>query len=692
MSWSVASDVGGTFTDIVHVDEHGILHTTKVASQTDNYGKGVVNGILALASAQNYPIAALDEVLHGCTVATNAILEGKGARTALLTTAGFKDLLELRRIRVPRLYEPLYVKPLPLCPRDLRFEVQERMGASGEVVKAISTDEIVQLAKQLETLKVEAVAICFLHSYANDAHERTVGRILKKMLPDVFVTLSVDVLPQIREYERTSTTVINAYVGPPVKNYLDALDLELANLGAEAPVYVMQSSGGQLHSEVVKEIPAQIVECGPAAGVIAAQYIARNLGEENIITFDMGGTTAKASMIEQGRLTYSDDYEVGSTISSPGTIAGGGGYALRLPVINIAEVGAGGGSIVSLDKANALRVGPESAGAFPGPACYGNQDQYITVTDANVLLGYVNPRSLAGGAISIDSECSRTVLDKQLLARLNRKMTPHEVALGIHTLANETMVKAIKAVTTYRGRDPRDFTMIAFGGNGGIHGVGTARSLGIKRVIVPVCAGVFSAVGLAVAERQVTTAAAHLVPLTDASEDAVASLYEDLKLKGARLLKCGPDEVSIIKQLDLRLKGQAFELTVDLGSDHFLHARMDDIIQRFVDEYQTRYSHVPDSRSAIEIVALRVVVTDPRYAPPRTLRMKEEAGQVLDHRPVYFNGGRHADVKVVNRSYVKGQTIRGPLIIEEYEGTTIVPPEAEVRLDDMQNIIIDFLD
>ncbi|KAA0892566.1 hydantoinase/oxoprolinase family protein [Pusillimonas sp. ANT_WB101] len=692
MSWSVASDVGGTFTDIAHVDDDCVLHTAKVASQADNYGRGVINGIMILASAQNYKIESLKEVLHGCTVATNAILEGKGAKTALITTSGFKDVLELRRIRVPRLYEPLYVKPLPLCPRDLRFEVTERIGAAGNVIQELDKNEVVELARQLKDMEVEAVAVCFLHSYVNDAHERMVGAILRELLPDVFVTLSVEVLPQIREYERTSTTVINAYVGPPVKGYLDRLDHELQERGTYAPVYVMQSSGGQLHSATVKEIPAQIVECGPAAGVIAAQYVAKKICENNVITFDMGGTTAKASMIEQGRLTYSDDYEIGSTMSSPGTIAGGGGYALGLPVINIAEVGAGGGSIVSLDKANALRIGPQSAGAFPGPACYGNQDEYVTVTDANVLLGYLSPIALAGGAIEIDAKLSESVLGQRLSTKFSQKMTTQEIAFGIHTLANETMVKAIKAVTTYRGRDPRDFTMIAFGGNGGIHGVGIARSLGIKRVIVPICAGVFSAVGLAVAERKVTIAAAHLVPLYGASEQAVARLYDELSQKGSRLLKCEHYQATTVKQLDLRLKGQAFDLTIDLGSDQFSPDRIDDITKRFIEEYEIRYSHAPDKNSVIEIVALRMIVTDSTYEPPKTLLMKDEEPRVIAQRNVYFGDGQHDDVNVVNRSFVRQQPVKGPLIIEEYEGTTIVPPDAYVRLDEMRNIVIDFRD
>lgn len=688
MDWRVASDVGGTFTDIAHVDEQGVLHTAKVPSQPSNYGMGVANGISTLAEFRGYEINALAEVMHGCTVATNAILEGKGAKTALITTKGFKDVVELRRIRVPRLYDPLYVKPAPLCPRDLRFEVTERVGADGQIVEPLSVRDVEEVARQLKLREVEAVAVCLLHSYANDSHERAIGEALRRLLPNVFVSLSVDVLPQIREYERTSTTVVNSYVGPPVKSYLDGLDSELAKRGSTAPVYVMQSSGGQLHSEAVKEIPAQIVECGPAAGVIAAQYIAHRLDEPNVITFDMGGTTAKASMIERGRLTYSEDYEVGASMSNSGTIAGGGGYSLRLPVINIAEVGAGGGSIVSIDKAGALKIGPESAGAFPGPACYGVQDSYVTVTDANVLLGYLNPFELAGGTVKIDHELSRGCLSTKVMKPLGLASID-EVAYGIHTLANEKMVKAIKAVTTYRGRDPRDFTMVAFGGNGGIHGVGVARSLGMKRVIVPVCAGVFSAVGLAVAERNVNVAAAYLMPLQMAQSDSVNACYDDLHKKGAKLLGRELDETACFMQLDLRAKGQAFEITVDLGHSSFSPEIVDDVVQRFVDEYEIRYCHKPDPSSVIEVVALRMTVSDSTYTPPEGLRMQiSEAKKIADRR-VYFGDGRSVDTPVVNRAYIAGKHVIGPIIIEEYEGTTVVPPDATVSLDSIGNIVID---
>ena len=327
----------------------------------------MIAGVTGLLGELDSPLAALEEVLHGCTVATNAIVEHKGARTALLTTRGFRDVLELRRIRVPELYDPLYEKPPPLVPRQLRFEVTERIGPDGGVITPLDEDDVARAIRRIRQHAIEAVAVCFLHSYANPAHERRTGELLREALPDRFVSLSVDVLPQKREYERTSTTVINAYVGPPVRRYLRSMLEQLEAAGVRARLMVMQSSGGILDAPSVLAKPALIIECGPAAGVVAAEHVARLAGVRNVITLDMGGTTAKASLIEKGQVAFADEYEVGGGMSSRAALAGGGGYALKLPVIDISEVGAGGGSIAWLDKAGALKIGPHSAGAVPGP-------------------------------------------------------------------------------------------------------------------------------------------------------------------------------------------------------------------------------------------------------------------------------------------------------------------------------------
>lgn len=687
MGWRLGSDIGGTFTDVAFIAEDGTLSTAKVPSTPPNYGRGVVDGVSRLADGVSLALSNLSEMVHGCTVATNAILEGKGARTALLTTGGFRDVLELRRIRVPRLYEPLYVKPAPLSPRDLRFEVTERVDASGKVVAGLDTSRVREIAREMAAAGVEAVAICFLHSYANPSHERMAGKILREELPDAFVTLSVDTLPQMREYERTSTTVVNAYVGPPVKSYLDGMEADLRDAGCDARVSMMQSSGGVVDAEAVKEKPAQIVECGPAAGVVGAAWLARSLGIENIITFDMGGTTAKGSMIENGGLIYAEDYEVGDSMSTAGAIAGGGGYSLRLPVIDISEVGAGGGSYVWLDRAGAIKVGPESAGAVPGPVCYNSGGTKPTVTDANVTLGYLNQSSLAGGSVPIDASLSRAALKETVADPMNLDLL--DAAHGVHEVANATMVRAIKAVTTYRGRDPREFALVAFGGNGGVHGVGIARSLDIRKVIVPPAAGVFSAVGLLLADKSVSVLRAFAAPLDNLDPAAADEVYDRLRSEANRLLDIDSNKAAYQLHVELRYVGQAFELTVDLGADRFQDVDLNDLRKRFDSEYEQRFGHTFGSSETVEVVSLKLTATDttqkratkleiPVDAPPDTVR------------DVWFgpNFGL-IPTRVIGRRALTEAGEQGPLIIEEYEGTTVVPPDARVSIDSNSNIIVD---
>ena len=421
----------------------------------EDYASAIIDGCRKLIREHAISPKAVEAFLHASTIATNAILEGKGARTALVTTAGFRDVLELRRIRVPRLYEPLYRKPEPLAPRRHRYEVAERIAADGGVVTALDEAGLKRIADQIAGSDIEAVAVCFLNSYANPAHERRAGQILRERLPGRFVILSVDVLPEIREYERTSTTVINAYVGPIVGRYLRSLSAQLGDLGLSVPVRMMQSSGGLLDLASVIAKPAQVVESGPAAGVIGAARLGSLSGYQDIITLDMGGTTAKAALIEKGRHVATDEYEVGGGISLSSRLVKGGGYALKLPVIDVSEVGAGGGSIIWRDSAGVLKVGPHSAGSVPGPACYNRGGKLPTVTDANVVLGYLSPVAIAGGTVPIDAAAAR-----QALATVAEDSVLRDLAYGVVQLTAVNMMRAVKAVTTYRGRDPRDFVLL----------------------------------------------------------------------------------------------------------------------------------------------------------------------------------------------------------------------------------------
>jgi len=687
MTWRIGSDIGGTFTDIAYIDENGLLHTSKVPSTPDRYGRGVIDGLERLVYQQKLSFETMSEMVHGCTIATNAILEGKGAKTALVTTAGFRDVLELRRIRVPRLYEPLYVKPAPLSPRNLRFEVRERLDGQGCVVTPLNEEDVYAVAERIHAEEVEAVSVCFLHSYANPEHERRAGEILRERLPGLYVSLSIDILPKIREYERVSTTVINAYVGPTVSRYVKDMTDDLRAADCQAKITMMQSSGGTVGAASVLEKPAQIVECGPAAGVVGAAYLCEALGIDSAITFDMGGTTAKGSLIENGELIYADSYEVGASVSAAGTIAGGAGYALELPVIDISEVGAGGGSIVRIDRAGSIKVGPDSAGAIPGPACYATGGMEPTITDANVVLGYVSQTALAGGTVPIAAELSRKVVGDTVAEPMGLPLL--EAAYGIHLVANATMVRAIKGVTTYRGRDPRDFSIFAFGGNGGVHGAGIARSLEIRRVIVPPAAGVFSAVGLLVAKQSVTLSSAYSGALGSISNDGANACFDKLRRDAERLLELS-DRMPVYRlEAEMRYVGQAFELTIPLEADGFSCSVKGQLRPRFDAEHERRFGHSFDETNDVEIVALTVRATDPMSQSPQKLAVPAAETSSFERDAYFGSEFGLMSTPVISRGVLSSEPRKGPWVIEEFEGTTVVPPDAHVHRDEADNIVID---
>ena len=703
-----AADIGGTFTDVAVLTPDGRLATRKLPSTPDNYADAVIAGVRDLLEELGSPLVALEELLHGCTVATNAILEGKGAPTALLTTRGFRDVLELRRVRVPNLYEPLYERPPPLVPRQHRFEIDERTGPRGEVLRSLDEAGVRAAAERIGAAGIEAVAVCYLHSYANPAHERRTGEILREMLPDAFVSLSADVLPRKLEYERTSTTVINAYVGPPVKHYVRSMVSQVAGAGIGGRLMVMQSSGGILDAGAVTENPARIVECGPAAGVVGARHLAARAGFDNVITLDMGGTTAKASLIERGRITFADEYEVGGGMSSRSALMGGGGYALKLPVVDIAEVGAGGGSIAWLDKAGSLKVGPRSAGAVPGPACYGTGNDEPTVTDANMVLGYLNPESLAGGSVPVRFERAHESVATRLASPLRRDVV--EAAFGVHMVANANMMKAVKAVTTYRGRDPRDFTLVAFGGSGGVHAVDLARVLQVRRVVLPVAAGVFSAIGLLSSSLEMNETVPFLHLAEDAPLDEAERRYAALAERIAAVVGGPREEIVFARQADVRFAGQAYELTVPFGEAGPREtgdgaggsgpgeggSRLDagavaGLCSRFEAEHLARYGHAFSGEFPVEIVNLRLVgerrpagIVEPAPFDPSS-RLGPDA-----RRGVYFGPAPGiVDTPVIGRGRLVSEPRSGPVIIEEYEGTCVVPPDCTAHLDRLGNVVIE---
>ncbi len=692
MNLRIAADIGGTFTDIAMITREGNVATRKVLSTPHDYAEAVLVGIQQLLAELDIPVSNITEIIHGCTVATNAILENKGAKTALVTTKGFRDVLELRRIRMPTLYDLNWVKPAPLVPRQFRFEVDERLDAQGNVIRPLDETQVRDLCRRLRDQGIEALAVCFLHSYANPAHEKKAGDILREALPECFVSLSVEVLPEIREYERTSTTVINAYLGPPVKRYMQSFIDRLHEAGIQGRLLVMQSSGGVLEAEIVIERPAEIVECGPAAGVIGAANMVRP-GLDSIITFDMGGTTAKASMIEEGRLVRTDEYEIGGGISLSSRLVKGGGYALKLPVIDISEVGAGGGSIVWFDKAGILKVGPHSAGADPGPVCYSLGGIDPTVTDANVVLGYINPHALAGGTVPIDADKAKEVIRRKVADPLGQDVV--EAAYGVHTVSNSTMMRAIKAVSTYRGRDPRDFTLFAYGGNGGVHASELATALGITRVVCPPVAGVFSALGLLLAPVEMSRSRTFGARMDETDLIALNAAFLDLKTDVAESLRMALTDIRFTLYADLRYSGQAYELSIPLQDLKVTPETLSRLQSDFEAEHQKTYGHhFPEQGQ--EIVTLRVIGSPARQTRTERFTMAEKSAgdrrtAEEESRLAYF--GPH--IGYVNTPVYRDRTVLtsdplcGPMIIEEYEGTIVINPLSKASLDEAGNVVIE---
>jgi N-methylhydantoinase A len=683
----VASDIGGTFTDVVALNENGALTLRKVLSTPSNYANGLVAAVTEIAHSPNWSPESITRLLHACTVATNAVLEKKGARTVLITTDGFRDVLELRRIRVPKLYDPLYQRPQPLVSRDLRLEIKERLAADGSVVTALDASDVLELVTKVEALQPQAIAVCLINAHANPVHEHLIRDALKLRFPGTFLTISSDILPELREYERTSTAVVNAYIGPVVDRYLATIECGLVEKRIQAPVLLMQSSGGMVESSRVRHVPAALLECGPAAGVIGAAKLGGLAGYDDLLTFDMGGTTAKAALVKGGEVGFTDVFEVGAELSTGSVLAGGGGYAVKLPAVDMAEVGAGGGSLVSLDSAGAIRVGPESAGSYPGPACYGFGNDRPTVTDANVVLGYIDPAEIAGGQVKLDREQAVSAISRHVAAPLG--LSVEDAAFGIRRVANASMVRALKTVSVYRGYDTRDFRLFAFGGNGGLHGPEIAGDLGISEVIVPPAAGVFSAVSLLLADLQSTRTKASSKNIKDFSVQSADGVLGDLRSLVTEDLAGDSEKLDFIELALCRYTGQAFELPVRLALDWRDDASAASRLSAdFEAIHLQRYGYCPPSGTPAEIVSLRVIGRE-KLPSIQRIRLDEARPARETVRECYFGKSLGMmSTRVVTRTLLSGVPVSGPLIVSEPEGTTLVPPGASAHLDAFGNIVI----
>jgi N-methylhydantoinase A len=684
----VGVDIGGTFTDIVLRLPDGSLRVSKVSSTPDDPGLAVIEGLAGLLRASGVAPADVAEIVHGTTVASNTILQKTGARTGLITTRGFRDVLEIGRVRTPDLYDLTWEKPLPLVPRRLRLEIDERVSADGTVITPLAEDQVVAAAERLVDAGVDVIAICFINSYANPAHEQAAERLVRARFPKIDVSASYAVLPEIKEYERTSTTVVNGYLLPVMRRYLANLASGLRGIGLDAPLLIVASNGGVVGARQAGERPAFAVGSGPAAGVMGAARLGGAIDAANLIVFDMGGTTAKASLVEHGAPTLTTEYEFREGISTSSRFIKAGGYMLKVPAIDIAEVGTGAGSIAWMDEGGLLRVGPQSAGARPGPACYAIGGTQPTITDANVVLGYLNPEHLAGGELKLDAGRARRAIEDRIATPM--KVSVIEAAQGIRDVANASMARAIRAVTIERGRDPRDFTLIAFGGSGPVHACDVAAALDVRRILIPVSPGVFTAVGMLASdvEHHFVRAVGGLLgdsPVMGRARTRLEDIYKEARATLADE-GYGDDDVRLTPSVDLRYAGQGSELTVPLPAGTF-----DDLAalrEAFQREYTTTYGYASDE--PLELVNVRCVATGVR-APRLDFRAVKVTARAVEarRRTVHFaRGAAPLDTPVVPRESIGERATPGPLVVESYDSTVVVPPDASVLRDAFGNLVI----
>ncbi len=690
----IGIDIGGTFTDAALVDgETGAIRVVKVLTTPEDPAQGFMAALergLAECQATGRDAAA---VVHATTVATNAIIEGKTARVGMLVTRGFRDILEIGRQIRSRLYDVHLQKPAPLVPRRFSLEVTERLDHEGRVLQPLDLDEVRQAARRLRQEGVEAVVVCLLHSYLTPAHERAVAEIVRAELPDVFLSVSSDVCPEYREYLRASTTAVNAAVMPIVSRYVDALESRLHALGAVAPFYVMQSNGGVMTSSSAKARPVYMVESGPAAGVIAAGAIAAPYGYKNVMSFDMGGTTAKVGLIQDGQLRLSTEIEVGAQSVTPLGEGRGGGYPIRTPVIDLVEVGAGGGSEAWIDAGGALRVGPRSAGARPGPACYGRGGTTPTITDANLVLGRLNPAFFLGGEMALDAGAARKAIADRVAAPL--ALDPIAAAAGIVEIANAHMIGAMRLVSVQRGYDPRQFVLVAFGGAGPLHANALARELGIPAVLVPPNPGIASAVGMLMTDLRHEFVTTRRVRLDALTPEALESLFADFLVEGsARLDRDGvpASDRQMLRSVDLRYHGQSFELSIAVPAGSLTVADVGRLRAEFDAAHERAYGYAAPE-DAVELVNVRLaaigVTPRPRRAPlPPGGR--DAAKALKGTREVWFAEiGGWRNTNVLDRAkLLSGNVIGGPAIVEEHDASTLVHPGWEATVDQHGNLVV----
>jgi len=684
-------DIGGTFTDLVVLNEgSGHIQTFKVSSTPHDPSQAALNGVRRVRDALGIDLAEVAQFTHASTVASNTVLQARGARTALLVTEGFRDLLEIQRHKRYRLFDQSYQKIPPLVPRHLSFGVPERVDETGVVITPLDEAALRVVLQKLVGEKIEALAICFLFSFRNSAHEKRAAVIAREMLPGCFITISSEIYPQYREYERASTTVVNAYLGPEVSTYLERMNAALSREGINVPLHMMQSNGGIMAWTEATAMPCRIVESGPAAGVIAAAHFGRLAGRTNLLSFDMGGTTAKAGLIENGEVRLSSGQELGAGINIS-RILHGGGYYVGAATVDLAEVGAGGGSIAWLD-AGVLKVGPQSAGADPGPIAYGKGGDRVTVTDANLLLGRISAAAFLGGEMQLDLEKARATVERELAAPLN--ISVEDACAAVIEVANASMLKMLRIVTVEKGCDPGDFTLVAFGGNGPVHGIELAGDLGIREVIVPPLPGVLSAQGLLAADVRYDFRQTYIAAVAGGDLAAVERLFEALELRGREALRnygLAEDAIEFHRSADMRYRRQAYEINVRLPDRPLVAADGGGVAEAFHALHEKLYGR-RDESGAIEFVTLVVTATGNvrrlAHAPLESGDGSPARARKALHK-VFFRDAGLVECDCYDRALLRtGDELQGPALIEAADSTTVVPPRWRVRCDSVGNLMV----
>jgi N-methylhydantoinase A len=696
-TYRLGIDIGGTFTDGALVNERsGELSIIKVLTTPANPAEGFMEAVERAQGKAAFAPEALSMLVHATTIATNAIIEGHIARIGMVTSEGFRDVLEIGYQIRPRLYDIFQAKPRSLVPRRWSFGVPERLDHEGRVLTPLDEAALRRVIAQMKAEGVEAVVVCFLHSYVNPVHERRAAEIIRAEWPEAHLSVSAEVCPEFREFPRASTAAVNAAVMPVVSRYVDRIQSGLRERGIAAPFYVMQSNGGVMGGEAAKAKPVYMVESGPAAGVIAAGALAQALGFADVISFDMGGTTAKVGMVQNGQPKVSTEYEVGSQAHSPLGEGKGSGYPVRTPVIDLVEVGAGGGSLAWIDGGGSLRVGPQSAGADPGPVCYGRGGTHPTLTDANLALGRLNPDYFLGGEITLDAAAARAALEREIATPLG--LEPLRAAEGIVEIANAGMIAAMRLVSVQRGYDPRDFVLVAFGGAGPLHANALAAELGMRTILIPPSPGVASAIGLLMTDIRhefVATRRTLLAVCDPAELSATLASFE----QQANALLAGErkqwETVSLARTCDLRYKGQSHELQVVLPAGALDAAALARTQAAFEEAHQRAYGYVA-SDDPIELVNLRLTAVGKLPPMPRKQLERgsgDPAAALKGRRTLWLRdadgAGEAHDAPVYDRYALRGgDVLAGPAVVEEMDSSTVVLPGYTARTDDFGHLLI----